>query len=195
MRKLLIILIAFMAITSSAQAAKIVDPNGQVIRSYQTWFNHASEPTVQLTLTAMPQSCPAYPADVEASCVYSNRPRTIWLQPNKDWWGKEFTLFHESFHSWNMDNPTSPIVVNVQNEFMRINNVSGPWWNTDAPKMAGNLAVSSPGELAADAYANCAMIRRHFWPDYWSSVQSLYGWNPTKAQFLATCLMFSHHMR
>jgi len=159
------------ATTSSARAAKgavtLVTPHGRALKGpWQRWADRALVPTVRGRVRVRVAPCPARPA--AAGCVYTKRPRTIWLRP--DLRDPRGVLLHELGHVFDLK------VMNNRDRgaFRRaLRRRDARWWRGARP-----LA-----EQFAEAYSWCARYARIVSIAKYSS----YDYRPTARQHKRIC--------
>src|SRR5689334_5665446 len=130
--------------TARLHAVKLVTPRGKPLPgSWQQWARGALVPTVTGRVVVRIARCPARPA--AAGCVYSRRPRTIWLEPGTN--DPRGVLLHELGHVFDLT------VMNNRDRghFRRImRRGRARWWR-------GRLPLA---EQFAEAYSWCARYAR-----------------------------------
>jgi hypothetical protein len=127
-------------------AVKLMTPGGKALPGrWQSWADASLVPTVLGRVVVRRARCPARPA--AAGCVYTRRPRTIWLRPGlRDPRG---VLLHELGHVYDL------LVMNNRDRarFRRIvvgRGSARKWWKGARP----------PAEQFAGAYSWCARYAR-----------------------------------
>ena len=150
-------------------AVKLVTPRGKPLAApWQPWADAALVPTVVGRVTVRRARCPARPS--AAGCVYTRRPRTIWLRPGID--DPRGVLLHELGHVFDLT------VMNDRDRgrFRRImGRGSARWWR-------GRLPLA---EQFAEAYSWCARYARIVSIARYSS----YRYRPTAREHRAVCRM------
>jgi hypothetical protein len=157
--------------TSSARAAKgavrLVTPRGLALKGpWQAWADRALVPTVRGRVRVRMQRCPALPR--AAGCVYSKRPRTIYVRPGlRDPRG---VMLHELGHVFDLK------VMNNRDRgaFRRLmGRKRAEWWRGARPL----------GEQFAEAYSWCARYARIVSIARYSS----YDYRPSARQHRRIC--------
>jgi hypothetical protein len=152
---------------ASKGAVKLRTPGGKPLPGlWQPWANASLMPTVRGRVTVRRASCPARPS--AAGCVYTRRPRTIWLKPGVD--DPRGVLLHELGHVFDLE------VLNNRDRghFRRLmGRRSARWWR-------GSLPLA---EQFAEAYSWCARYARIVSISRYSS----YDYRPTARQHKAIC--------
>lgn len=148
-------------------AVKLVTPRGTPLPGlWQPWASASLMPTVRGRVTLRRARCPARPS--AAGCVYTRRPRTIWLKPGVD--DPRGVLLHELGHVYDL------AVLNNRDRG-RFRRIMGRrrtrWWK-------GSLPLA---EQFAEAYSWCARYARIVSISRYSS----YRYRPTSRQHKAIC--------
>jgi len=148
-------------------AVKLVTPRGKPLPGHwQRWASAALTPTVTGRVVVRLARCPARPS--AAGCVYTRRPRTIWLRPGTA--DPRGVLLHELGHVFDLT------VMNNRDRgrFRRImRRAHASWWR-------GSLPLA---EQFAEAYSWCARYARIVSIARYSS----YRYRPTSRQHRAVC--------
>ena len=152
---------------ASKGAVKLVTPRGKRLKGrWQRWADRALVPTVAGRVKVRRARCPARPS--AAGCVYTKRPRTVWLSPRlRDPRG---VLLHELGHVFDLK------VMNNRDRgvFRRLmGRRAARWWHGRRP-----LA-----EQFAEAYSWCARYARIVSIARYSS----YDYRPTARQHRRIC--------
>jgi hypothetical protein len=133
---------------------------------WQSWADAALVPTIAGRVTVRRARCPARPS--AAGCVFTKRPRTIWLRPGID--DPHGVLLHELGHVYDLR------VLNNRDRgrFRRImRRGRARWWR-------GRLSLA---EQFAEAYSWCARYARIVSISRYSS----YRYRPSSKQHKAIC--------
>jgi hypothetical protein len=151
-------------------AVRLVTPSGKPMPgAWQSYANAALVPTVRGRVTIRRASCPALPG--AAGCVYTRRPRVIWLRPGVD--DPRGVLLHELGHVFDLT------VMNNRDRgrFRRImgRGARRKWWQGSIP-----LA-----EQFAEAYSWCARYARIVSISRYSS----YDYRPSARQHHRICAL------
>jgi hypothetical protein len=148
-------------------AVKLRTPRGLPLPGrWQPWARASLVPTVAGRVTVRRARCPARPS--AAGCVYTRRPRTIWLRPGVD--DPRGVLLHELGHVYDL------LVLNNRDRggFRRImHRPQARWWR-------GRLPLA---EQFAEAYSWCARYRQIVSISRYSS----YRYRPTAKQHKRAC--------
>jgi hypothetical protein len=135
---------AAVAVPSSAHPPAPVDESGHAIRGkLHTWLHQAKVPLVRGRVQIRRVRCPLNTS--LAGCVYTARPRTLYLSPGIH--EPRRTFYHELGHVFDLR------VLNARERrrFKRIVGIHrGGWFHDGLP----------PAEWFADGYASCAMRPR-----------------------------------
>jgi hypothetical protein len=87
------------AATAARGAVKLVLPGGKALPGrWQAWADASRMPTVRTRVTVRLARCPALPR--AAGCVYTRRPRTIWIRPGAG--DPKGALMHELGHAFDL---------------------------------------------------------------------------------------------
>lgn len=162
-------LLAAPAAPAVAHPPAPVDEHGRPIRGkVHAWLHQAKVPLVRGRILIRRTPCPASPSF--AGCVFTSRPRVIYLAPHLSEPGR--LLYHELGHTFDL------LVLNGQERrrFKRIVGIRRHGW------FGGGLP---PAEWFADAYASCAVrlqLRRAARP-------TPYGYAPTRRRHARVCAL------
>jgi hypothetical protein len=155
-------------------AVKLVTPRGSPLPGrWQSWADASLMPTVTGRVKVRLKRCPARPR--AAGCVYTRRPRTIYLRPRlRDPRGM---LLHELGHVYDLK------VMNNRDRgrFRRLMRRKAKWWKDREP-----LA-----EQFAEAYSWCARYARIVSISRYSS----YDYRPTARQHRRICALIERAAR
>ena len=151
-------------------AVKLVTPGGKALPGrWQSWADVALVPTVRGRVKVRLARCPARAS--AAGCVYTRRPRTIYLRPRlRDPRG---VLLHELGHVYDLT------IMNNRDRggFRRLMGRRAKWWKGSEP-----LA-----EQFAEAYSWCARFARIVSIARYSS----YRYRPTARQHRRICTLIA----
>ena len=160
-------LIAGAALGGAIGAVKLLTPRGKPLAApWQSWADSALVPTVVGRVTVRRARCPARPS--AAGCVYTRRPRSIWMRPGID--DPRGVLLHELGHVFDLT------VMNDRDRggFRRImGRRTARWWR-------GRLPLA---EQFAEAYSWCARYARIVSIARYSS----YRYRPSAREHRAVC--------
>lgn len=130
-------------------------------------------------------------ADLQSfSCADRHRRRWwVWLDPATPVELRPRILYHELFHV--TDKASYWTLNRLRARLRAINGWRGSWWDARWPSSFGGDMLASPSERAADAAAWCGTTPRSQWRSFDPAAQMprwpSYLWQPTRAQFVATC--------
>lgn len=133
----------------------------------------------------------ACPITETRGCFVGTDPPVIWLSPGTG----RFTALHEIGHLFDVR------VLNDSDrrEFMGVMRLPGPWWRFEEGTVVATEA--SPGEVFADAYANCAMalhatLSAGRWANYSAVTMPRSDiYHPTRAQYRRVCALIRRAAR
>lgn len=150
MRTLIATLGVFLAMATPAGAVQLVNPDGSVAQPYQSWADSSRVPTVagHISVVINPTICGAHRACTSAG--HESTPPTIWLTNPSLVPINLYTTMHELGHQYDFAMPEWKRIV-----FQRIVQLPTTPWYVARPHVAKSLS-----EVFADAYAECAIVRR-----------------------------------
>jgi hypothetical protein len=160
---------AALAAPAPAHPPAPFDQAGRPVRGqFHTWMHRARVPLVRGRIVIRRAPCPLDPSF--AGCVFTARPRVIWLTPRL--FEPRRLLYHELGHTFDL------LVLNgrERRRFKRIAGIRRQGW------FRGGLP---PAEWFADAYAACAVrlrLRRAIRP-------TPYGYRPARRQHARICAL------
>jgi hypothetical protein len=148
---------------------RLVAPGGVPLAGlWQAWADASRMPTPPGRITIRLARCPALPRS--AGCVYTRRPRTIWLRPAAG--DPRGTLLHELGHTFDLLVMSNRDRTGVKRIFHR----SGrPWWKGRIP----TAEWFAEGYSWCARYARIASLRRY----------ASYRYRPTAAQHRELCAL------
>jgi len=147
-------------------------------------------PTVNVVIDRRRCPQPTTSALASYSCADRHRHRWwVWLDPATPPEWRQWMLYHELFHV--TDGAAAWRINRLRAELRAINRWRGSWRLARWPSSFGAGMPASPSERAADAAAWCGITPRSQWRAFDPAVempkQPSYLWQPTRAQFVATC--------
>lgn len=166
-----ILLLVVLHWADESKAARWVTPAGERANIEQTQDNRSALPTPNLKLTLV--YAPEMARGGLYGRVHCDDPTTVYLAAHN-----ESTQAHETFHVFDCLGFAPRALL------AKVNRWTCDWWQGCD---LGDGERSYPvAELAADAYASCAVRPR--------TNRSGYGWQPTRQQFVSTCRILRNNL-
>lgn len=157
---------------AGARLPTLIDEQGHRIHGKRLdWVRQSRMPIVSGRVRIVSASCPGRPRF--AGCVFSRRPRTLYLRPGA--LTPKGVLYHELGHTFDL----TLLRHRDRRAFKRIAGLGGRGWFTGS---------GPPAELFAEGYALCSRfgVRRPA-ADKLDFTRSVYGYRPTSRQHRSVC--------